>query len=151
MESVSHTRRIGLEPHSPTIAAHSAPRFCGTYTRWQFAGPTSTIDCSHPARNTEGNVTFVLRAELKRATGDFGRRLDIDRIDQFQVGSSGEGPPPPHPLIELTQLNLTLKRSDYVSARCHDGNRTWNAKARFTYTDDESQTARVRQLCHVAS
>lgn len=119
------------------------------YTRWEFAGPNSTIDCSHPAPNVEGNVTWVFAGELKRGRGDFGRRLVVDHISSFQVGG-GKGPGVGGSKIALTDLRLALKRREYVRARCHDRNKTWNVKGKFTYTDGQSDTSRSTQTCRVA-
>src|SRR5919108_64302 len=62
-------------------------------------------------RTPGGNTTVVLAGVLKNATGDFGKRLDINHITAAS----------PLPLTDFT-----VQRGKYVSARCHDADKTWN-------------------------
>lgn len=102
------------------------------FTRANVVGP---ISCSSPSTNTQGNTTAVLEGVLKKARGDYGTRLDIPHISTASA-------------LPLSDFKVTIKRGRYVSARCHDRNRKWNMKAKFTYTNpSSSDTARSRQSC----
>lgn len=101
-------------------------------TRLQVPG---AIDCSNPASNSNGNTTVVLQGVLKGASGDFGTELDVNNIPQA---------------LPLSDFQVTVERGSYVSARCHDGDREWNLRARFTYTTPSgTQTVNDSQTCQV--
>jgi hypothetical protein len=112
--------------HKPTILL---------FTRAQVTG---AIDCSDPKTNHNGNVTVVLEGVVKKASGDFGPLLDINHINAASGG------------IPLSDFRTTIKRGRYVSARCHDRNKKWNLKTKFTYTQPSStQTVHASQKCKV--
>jgi hypothetical protein len=99
------------------------------FTRVTF-GPTA--DCSSPATNTKGNTSVTLTGELKPAnkTG-FGKMLDVNNVDNA-----------PLPLDDFT---TTVKRGNYVAARCSAS--PWKVQAKFTYTDNQSDTVNPKQAC----
>lgn len=89
---------------------------------------------------------------LKGASGDFGTKLDVTieplpgdtAITRFQ-----------------TRVKKTFmfrgRRTNYVNARCHDGNRTLNFRGKFSFDEDDpdqaidySKTANDTQKCTVA-
>jgi hypothetical protein len=88
------------------------------YTRVTIPGPTA--DCSDPAHNNKGTTSVTLTGVLKGASGDLGTQLDVNNIDVA-----------PLPLDDFT---ASIKRSNYVAARCHDSNKTWNYKVVHTYS-----------------
>jgi hypothetical protein len=101
------------------------------------AAPPFTINCSSPSTNTQGNTNVLLQGVLKGASGDYGTQLDVNHIDSAS----------PLPLIDF---RVTVKRRRYVSARCHDSNKTWNLKAKFTYLNPSgTQTVHDSQSCRV--
>ncbi|MGH2926493.1 MAG: hypothetical protein ACRDK1_11055 [Solirubrobacterales bacterium] len=106
------------------------------FTRANVA-PPFTINCSSPSTNTQGNTNVLLVGLYKGATGDFGTQLDIDHIDSASA-------------LPLTDFRTTIKRGRYVSARCHDKNRTWNMKTKFTYLSPSgTQTVNSSETCRV--
>ncbi len=99
------------------------------------ASPPFTIDCSSPTTNTAGNTNVLLAGVLKGTSGDFGKQLVIRNI----VAASP---------LPLTDFRVTVKRGRYVSARCHDVNKRWNLKTKFTYVSPaSSETVRDSQEC----
>jgi hypothetical protein len=105
------------------------------FTRAQVTG---NISCADPATNTSGNTTVLLEGLLRGASGDFGTQLDIQRIASAA-------------LLPLSDFKVTVRRGNYVSARCNDRDRTWNLRARFTYVQPtSSQTVTSSQRCRVA-
>jgi hypothetical protein len=105
------------------------------FTRVQVTGP---IDCTIAASNHNGNVTVLLEGVLKGAKGDYGTQLDINHITSVAA-------------FPLRDFRVTVKRGRYVSARCHDRNKKWNMKAKFTYLNpsatqkvNSSETCRVK-------
>jgi hypothetical protein len=104
------------------------------FTRLQVPGP---INCSNPANNTNGNTTVVLQGQLKGASGAFGTQLDVNNIPQT---------------LPLSDFKVTVEKGSYVSARCHDADREWNLRTKFTYTSPSStQTVNDSQACEVSA
>ncbi len=102
------------------------------FTRLQVPG---LINCSNPASNQNGNTTVLLQGLLKGASGDYGTQLDVNNIPQG---------------LPLSDFKVSVKRGRYVSARCHDGNKTWNMKTRFTYVNPSAtQTVNSSETCRV--
>ena len=103
------------------------------FTRVTIPGPTA--DCSDPAHNTGGTTSVTLTGVLKGAKGDYGTQLDVNNIDSA-----------PLPLDYFTS---TIKRGKYVSARCHDKNKTWNSKVVHTYSGsgEPPVTVNIKQKC----
>jgi hypothetical protein len=95
-----------------------------------------TSTCGNPKNNHTGGGSINLTGVLKKAHGDFGKVLDVN---------------PVYPLatLPLDDFVTTIKKGKYVQARCHDHNKTWNMKAKFTYTDNQSDTAHAKQKCKV--
>jgi hypothetical protein len=103
------------------------------FTRLQVTG---SINCSSPATNTNGNTSVTLLGVLKGASGDFGTQLDVNNIPQT---------------LPLSDFKVTVEKGSYVSARCHDANREWNLRTKFTYTSPSStQTVNDSQTCQVS-
>jgi hypothetical protein len=104
------------------------------FTRLNIPG---NINCSNPAQNTNGNGSILLEGLLKAASGDFGTQLDVDNIPQT---------------APLSDFRVTVERGSYVSARCHDPNRQWNLRTRFTYLSPSStQTVNDSEPCQVSA
>jgi hypothetical protein len=102
------------------------------FTRLQLGG---SFSCANPASNSGGGVTVVLPGALKGASGDFGTQLDVNKIPQT---------------LPLSDFRVTVERGSYVSARCHDADRQWNLRAKFTYASPTgTQTVSDSQPCQV--
>jgi hypothetical protein len=95
-----------------------------------------TSTCGDPAHNMSGAGSFTLKGVIKKASGDYGTMLDVNPVY----------PSAPSP---LDNFNTTVKRGHYVSSRCHDRNRRLDIKAKFTYTDNQSDTVHTSQKCKV--
>ncbi len=106
------------------------------YTRVQVSNPSS-ITCADPANNNQGNASILLQGVVKPASGDFGIQLDVNNIDDAAA-------------FPLTQFNTVLKKGNYLSARCHDSNKTLNEKVTWTYNDNTKETEKASQKCKVA-
>ena len=106
------------------------------FTRAQ-ATPASQIDCSDPAHNNQGNATVLLQGILKPASGLYGKVLDVNHITQAS----------PFPLKVYT---TTIKKGKYISARCHETNKTWDMQTKWTYKSGKSTTIHKTQGCTVA-
>jgi hypothetical protein len=106
------------------------------FTRVTLA-PNGRANCKHPRRNTSGNTSVTLKGVIHGAKGDYGTRLDVKNIDSA-----------PLPLDDFT---TTVHRGHYVSIRCHDHNRKWNIKGKFTYSGSGQRpdTVGSRQTCRV--
>jgi hypothetical protein len=101
------------------------------------AAPPFTMSCSKPSSNTQGNTNVLLEGIYRPTSGDYGTQLDIAHINAASP-------------LPLTDFRTTVKRGRYVSARCHDRNKTWNLKTKFTYTSpDAKQTIHSKQTCRV--
>jgi hypothetical protein len=103
------------------------------FTRAQ-ATPNSQISCAKPASNNQGNATVLLNGVLKRATGLYGKVLDVNKITQSS----------PFP---LTVYATTIKKGNYVSARCKAKNKTWDMQIKWTYKSGKSTTIHKTQKC----
>jgi hypothetical protein len=104
------------------------------FTRLQVPGP---ISCSNPATNQNGSTTVVLQGVLKGASGDYGTQLDVNHIPTA---------------VPLSDFRTTVERGSYVSARCHDDNREWNLRTKFTYVlPSSTQTVNSHQTCEVSA
>lgn len=112
------------------------------FTRAQVTVPTSTISCANPAANEEGNTTVLLEGVVKpnpaSLGADFkgGRMLDVQHI---QAASA----------LPLTDFKVTTQRGKYISARCGDANKKLDIKAKFTYSDGQSDLVGSSQACKV--
>jgi hypothetical protein len=113
------------------------------FTRVQVASPpNNTINCSNPSQNENGNTSILLRGIVKPNPAslgpDFegGRQVDYNNIDDAAA-------------IPLTDFQVNVRKSNYISARCHDGNHRLNIRGKFTYNDDTTDTVSESQTCTV--
>jgi hypothetical protein len=106
------------------------------FTRAQ-ATPASHITCTDPAHNNQGNATVLLTGVLKPATGLYGKVLDVNNITQAS----------PFP---LTVYTTTIKKGNYVAARCNATNKTWDMQIKWTYKSGLSNTIHKTQKCTVS-
>ena len=107
------------------------------FTRAQ-ATPNSQISCTDPAHNNQGNATVLLTGVLKPVSSPlYGHVLDVNNITQAS----------PFP---LTVYTTTIKKGNYVSARCHATNKTWDMQIKWTYKSGKSTTLHKTQGCTVA-
>jgi hypothetical protein len=97
---------------------------------------TSNFTCANPSTNNGGAVTVTLFGKLRRATGDFGTKLDVQHFDSA-----------PAPLGDFT---ARIKRGGYVKARCHDKNHKLNVKGKHTYTDGVNSVDKRTKRCTVS-
>jgi hypothetical protein len=122
----------------PDAAGHATNL---VFTRVNVAQP-STISCSNPATNHQGNVTVLLRGVVKpnptSLPADFvgGKMLDVQHITQAAA-------------FPLTDFKVTAQRGSYISARCHDADHKLNIRGKFTYNDGQSDTVNSQQTCTV--
>jgi hypothetical protein len=100
----------------------------------QNGNPTILL---HTRVATPVPVTVVITGELQDSPlgGDFGKRLAV------WVPPTG---------TSLTDFRTKVKAGKYVSARCHDSDKTWNVRASFTYQDTTTETQNDTQGCTVA-
>ena len=105
------------------------------FTRVQASNP-SKITCTNPSSNTQGNATILLTGVLKPASGLYGKVLDVDHITQAAT-------------FPLTIFKTTLKKGNYISARCAATNKTWNMKTTWTYNNGKSFSQAKTQKCTV--
>lgn len=95
-------------------------------------------DCSDPSSNHSGNVSLLIRGFLEpsRLHG-YGKMFRFNRLNGAE----------PFP---LTNLDLTIQRGDYVSARCsrEDSRRGWRLRAKVGYVKPRSvQVAESTRRC----
>jgi hypothetical protein len=105
------------------------------FTRAQ-ASPGSKISCANPGSNNQGNATVLLTGVLKPASGLYGKVLDVNHITKAS----------PFP---LTIYTTTIKKGNYVSARCAASNKTWNMQTIWTYQSGKKNTIKQTQKCTV--
>jgi hypothetical protein len=105
------------------------------FTRVQASNP-STISCANPSTNTQGNATILLTGELKPATSPYGKVLDVNHITQAAT-------------FPLTIFKTTIKKGNYISARCNAADKTWRMKTTWTYNNGKSFTSAKTQKCTV--
>jgi hypothetical protein len=89
-------------------------------------------DCADTNNNTGLATSITLVGELKPATGDFGKKLVVN------IPPTGN---------QITDFETLIKKGRYIQARCHDTNKRWNLKAKFTYQDADSDTVSFKQAC----
>jgi hypothetical protein len=106
------------------------------FTRAQ-ASPNSQINCANPSTNNSGNATVLLQGVLKGASGKYGKVLDVNNITQAS----------PFP---LTVYTTTIKKGNYVSARCRATDKTWHMQITWTYKSGKKNTIHKTQKCTVA-
>ncbi len=94
-------------------------------------------NCGKPKGNNSGSLTILLTGVIKPASGDYGNQLDVKNIDSA-----------PLPLKDF-KATVGGGKSKYIKARCHDKDHTLNAKAKFTYSDGQSDTVKSKSTCEV--
>jgi hypothetical protein len=105
------------------------------FTRVQASNPSS-ISCTNPASNTQGNATILLTGELKPATSPYGKVLDVNHITNAAT-------------FPLTIFKTTIKKGNYISARCAATDKTWRMKTTWTYNNGAKSTVSKTQKCAV--
>ncbi len=112
-------KRSGVHP---TILLHTA-----------IYSPAAAHNCSDTGNTTGLATSITLIGELVNAAGgDFGKKLNVD------VPPTGN---------QITDFETTIRKGKYIQARCHDVNRKWNMKAKFTYSDGDHDTVNPKQAC----
>jgi hypothetical protein len=117
------------------------------FLRVQAANPSS-IDCSSPATNENGNLTIRLKGIIHRKTEASGAH------PQFPTGTGTEmdfnniptgGP--------VTDVKVTFAKNTstggYVKGRCSHSNHVWRLITKFTYNDSTTQTVNSPRTCTV--
>lgn len=105
------------------------------FTRVQASNP-STISCTNPQSNTQGNATILLTGELKPATSPYGKVLDVNNITQAAA-------------FPLTVFKTTIKKGNFISARCAAADKTWRMQTTWTYNNNVKKTVKKTQPCTV--
>lgn len=91
-------------------------------------------NCTAPAGNRSGSLTVLLTGVIRPATGDYGNILDVSKIDTQP--------------LPLKDYRATVGGgNNYITARCHDPNQLLNSKAKFTYSDGQSDTVTDAMKC----
>jgi hypothetical protein len=105
------------------------------FTRVDVSAPSS-IHCGHPRRNHGGNATVILKGVIKPSplAGDFGKQVDFKHITSAAA-------------FPLTDFRVHIRKGNYISARCHDGNHKWNMRTKFTYNNGTKETVRSARTC----
>jgi hypothetical protein len=106
------------------------------FTRVQASNP-STISCADPAHNNQGNATILLTGELKPATAPYGKVLDVQHITQAAT-------------FPLQVFKTTIKKGNYISARCAAADKTWRMQTTWTYNNGVKKTVKKTQPCTVS-
>jgi len=131
----------GTTTFKPCVLAFNGPPEGGVptvllFVRVQFSPPVA--DCSNPPSNHSGNVTLLAKGFLGHSRLDgYRRELSFNRLNRVE----------PFP---LTDLNLTLKRGDYIGARCASGDsrRGWHLRTKVGYVKPRSvQVVKSIQRC----
>jgi hypothetical protein len=103
--------------------------------RMQASNP-STISCTDPAHNTQGNVTILLNGVLKDASSPYGKVLDVNHITQAAI-------------FPLEIFKTKIQRGTYMSARCAAADKTWRMQVTWTYNNATKKTVKKTQPCKV--
>ena len=75
---------------------------------------------------------------LKDASSPYGKVLDVNHITQAAA-------------FPLEIFKTTIKKGNYISARCKASNKTWNMKVVWTYNNAAKRTVTRSQPCKVGS
>jgi hypothetical protein len=105
------------------------------FDRVQIANP-SHITCGNPSTNNQGNGTVLLKGTLRDATAPYGQVLDVNHITQSAA-------------FPLEIFKTTIKKGNYVSARCAASDHLWHMKVTWTYNDNTKKTVNKTQSCTV--
>jgi hypothetical protein len=80
-----------------------------------------TANCSNPATNTAGNTTTVLTGRLSSVSQtDFRTKFRVPNISQLP--------------LPLDDFKAKVKRAGVFKARCADGNKRLNLRAKWVYS-----------------
>ena len=119
------------------------------FVRAQLSDPSS-IDCSSPATNENGNRSLRLRgivhtkAEAPGAHPQFppgtGTEQDLNNITSVVPGAATD--------IQGTFVKNTATNG-YVRGRCSHSNHVWKVVTKFTYSDSTTQTVNSTRTCTV--
>jgi hypothetical protein len=136
-----HVIAFGVTARACVLLFNGTPDAAGRPTVVLFIRALTTspysFSCASPSTNHGGNVTFELQGIFRTSPlgGDYAKRLDID------ISPIG---------FMVTDINLTMRRSSYISARCNDPNHLWNLQTKFTYgtsPNTATQTVNSTQTC----
>jgi hypothetical protein len=105
------------------------------FTRVQASNPSS-INCTNPASNTQGNATILLTGVYKPTTGTYSKILDVQHITQAAT-------------FPLTIYKTTVKHGNYASARCAAADHLWHMKIVWTYNNGKTSNVSHTQQCTV--
>jgi hypothetical protein len=129
-----------FEIHGCVLLFNGKPTSTGlptlnVFTRVQAANP-STISCTNPSNNNQGNATVLLTGVLRSATSPYGKVLDVNHITQAAS-------------FPLEVFKTTIKKGNYISARCAAADHLWRMKTTWTYNDNTKKTVSKTQQCTV--
>jgi hypothetical protein len=105
------------------------------FTRVQASNP-STINCTNPSGNSQGNATILLTGVYKPTTGTYTKILDVQHITQAAS-------------FPLTIYKTTVKKGNYASARCAAADHLWHMKIVWTYNNGKTSNVSHTQQCTV--
>lgn len=105
------------------------------FTRVQASNP-STISCTNPSNNSQGNATILLSGVYRPTTGQYSKILDVNHITQAAS-------------FPLTSYKTTVKKGNYASARCAAADHLWHMKVVWTYNNGKSSSVSKTQKCTV--
>jgi len=100
------------------------------------ASPPGNISCANPAGNSQGNATVLLNGVLKPAASPYGKVLDVNHITQSAA-------------FPLEVFKTTIKKGNYISARCNAADHLWRMKTTWTYNNNTKKTVSKTQPCTV--
>ena len=105
------------------------------FTRVQASNPSS-ISCTNPSQNSQGNATVLLNGVLKPATAPYGKVLDVNHITQSAT-------------FPLEVFKTTIAKGNYLSRRCNAADKLWRMKVTWTYNNNTKRTVSKTQQCTV--
>ena len=111
--------------------AAGASRACRRRTPASSPAPTRRA-------TRQGNATVLLTGVLKDASSPYGKVLDVNHITQSAS-------------FPLEIFKTTIKKGNYISARCKAANKTWNMKVAWTYNNGAKRVVSKTQPCTVGS
>jgi hypothetical protein len=156
--SSNGTARFNLGPEGPTACVLAFNGSGSTseillFIRLKVDQTHGPIDCAGPTNNADGDNSFVVQGDLKANPAIGGDYTDPDGCSapdprlgcEIDLNGVSDGP------IRLVDLNLRIRRGNYVRAKCVDppaGNRQWNLRTTFTYANPAAtQTVNKSQTC----
>ena len=87
---ITHVRMLGLLLAASMALAQgaAAQSVTDTATRWGLIG-TWALDCTKPASNSNGYLTYVVRGAKVAREREFGDRRDSNDVQQTRTGVGG--------------------------------------------------------------